>query len=336
MRFGLLAYKTDNVGDDIQSIAARAHIPDPDYLIDRDLLAHFEAPEDVKVVCNGWYSHYPANWPPAPKIKPLLVSMHISQGISASGLIASRYFFSEENAEYLKHFGPVGARDLATLKLFEAAGVPAYFSGCMTLTLQPAGLERRDDVIVLVDVSDKVVSYVRKKTRKQIRLLSAFVSSYNPRDRVEAAREMLTQLETAHCVVTTRLHAALPSLALGTPIYLIDEADDQYRFDGLARLVRHGTEQEFLSGLAIDLDNPEPNAEAHRDIVAGLRKTVAAFVATDDLRPAVDLPLSRLNATLSCVLDQRNTIGKLEWENEQLKAQLARKTPWLPRWGRAG
>ena len=43
---------------------------------------------------------------------------------------AIRYFKS-----YTEKYGPVGARDKETERLFKSKGIPAYFSGCLTLTL---------------------------------------------------------------------------------------------------------------------------------------------------------------------------------------------------------
>jgi hypothetical protein len=90
--YGLMTYSTDNLGDDIQSHATRALLPQVDHLIDRDRLAQFRAQDNVKVVCNGWFSHYPENWPPSSRIEPLLIAMHLNQGNSALGIPTAKYF----------------------------------------------------------------------------------------------------------------------------------------------------------------------------------------------------------------------------------------------------
>src|SRR5688572_10324305 len=79
--FGLLSYAgTNNLGDEVQSLAALRFLPRVDRLVDRDNLSSFETAErtPVSVILNGWYGHRPENWPPAPCIRPLLVSVHFS------------------------------------------------------------------------------------------------------------------------------------------------------------------------------------------------------------------------------------------------------------------
>lgn len=60
-------------------------------------------------------------------VYPLLISMHISDHRPS--------LYSADSCNYYKKHGPVGARDLTTLKDLARANVPAYFSSCLTLTL---------------------------------------------------------------------------------------------------------------------------------------------------------------------------------------------------------
>lgn len=56
MKYALLTYSTENVGDDIQSIAARRFLPRVDYYIDRDQIGEWEnndKNETVKLIANG-------------------------------------------------------------------------------------------------------------------------------------------------------------------------------------------------------------------------------------------------------------------------------------------
>lgn len=132
MKYGLLvtspvsAYK--NIGDYMQSLAAKQFIPDDYCLVEKEAISQFESGDDVKVIMNAWYMWHPENWPPKPCIKPLLISMHITP-LRAEGML------TEKGKEYLIKNGPVGCRDLATKRILEDAGVPAFFSACLTLTL---------------------------------------------------------------------------------------------------------------------------------------------------------------------------------------------------------
>ncbi len=67
MAFGLLTYPdTDNLGDEIQSLAARRFLPRVDYLIDRERIDESPAlpAENVFTILNGWHCWEPMRWPP--------------------------------------------------------------------------------------------------------------------------------------------------------------------------------------------------------------------------------------------------------------------------------
>lgn len=67
MKYALLTYSIENVGDDIQSIAARRFLPRVDYYIDRDQIGEWknnDKNETVKLIANGWYMRDPFKWPP--------------------------------------------------------------------------------------------------------------------------------------------------------------------------------------------------------------------------------------------------------------------------------
>ena len=132
MKYGLLvtspisSYK--NIGDYVQSIAAKQFIGDDYCYVDKETISKFESEEPVKVIMNAWYMWHPENWPPKPCIKPLLTSIHISS-------LTAKEMLDNGGKEYLINNGPIGCRDLDTKKILEDEGVPCFFSGCLTLTL---------------------------------------------------------------------------------------------------------------------------------------------------------------------------------------------------------
>jgi hypothetical protein len=284
MKFGLLSYSdTNNLGDEIQSLAARRFLPQVDHFIDRESLDTFKPGSDaspVALVLNGWFCHRPENWPPAASIRPLLVSMHISTQRPAGALSPPDTMLSEPAVRYLRRLGPVGARDVHTLDLLRAADVEAYFSGCLTLTLERPDVEVEADLLVLGDVPSAIARAVSRMTKK--RIVSVTHANRVDRDiarRFDAAEALLRTYARASCVVTTNLHTALPCVAMGTPVLLLDSAPDQYRFSGLHDLVRHARPKEFLDGrYAFDLDNPSPNGETHRPLRESLIARVRGFV----------------------------------------------------------
>jgi hypothetical protein len=280
----LLTYAdTNNLGDEIQSIAVRQLLPGVDALVDRDSLAGFTPADGAprRIVLNGWYSGAPENWPPSEYLEPLLISMHIS-GTPAyrSGLRARDVMLSEPLAEYLRHYGPVGARDFSTVRLLQRANIDCYFSGCVTLTFPPETEARDEELIVLNEAPPAVEAFIRGRTKK--RVIHTSHSGFWERDtnrRLERARELLDLYARASCVVTSRLHCALPSIAMGTPALLLDVASDQYRFEGLRELLHHCSVEELLAGKApLDPDQPSPPLDRHKDLAAAMKDRIGSFI----------------------------------------------------------
>lgn len=119
-----------NIGDYVQSIAARQYLDHVDEYIEQEEASNYYPEDEVpaKMIMNGWFQWRAENWPPSPYIKPLLVSMHISP-------LKTRQLLTDAGKEFLRKNGPVGCRDLHTKQILEENGIPAYFSGCLTLTL---------------------------------------------------------------------------------------------------------------------------------------------------------------------------------------------------------
>ena len=147
MKYGLLTYTpthgTYNIGDNVQSLAARQYLPQVDTFINRETMADFQGPE-TQLILNGWFTHNPEHWVPAKNIKPLFVSFHLNSS-------AADRMLSEKGVAYLKNHEPIGCRDRHTVRLLESKGIKAYFTGCLTLTLsgyRNAAPTREHDYIV--------------------------------------------------------------------------------------------------------------------------------------------------------------------------------------------
>jgi hypothetical protein len=292
--FGLFCYSyTGNLGDEIQSIAARNFLPTVDVYVDREQLNMFSAASDskIKMIFNGWFLHKSENWPPSADIDPLLISFHLtnSPGLQGIGLRASEILLAEPVNRYLKHFGPVGARDLITLALLQNAGIESYFSGCLTLTLRRPDIDCEDDLIVLNDVPEAVSRHIKTITSKRIITTHHGHQAYPDQDRsqrYQEAERLLNTYAAASCVITTRLHCALPCLAFGTPVLLLETAPDRERFAGLIEHVRHSSVEQFISSAyPFDVNEPLENAGTFLPIQAELRRRVDKFIQSDPLPP---------------------------------------------------
>ena len=216
MKYASLKYKTYNIGDWIQTLAAEQFLPQIDMFIDRDQTNHFQSKEKHLLIMNGWYSHFPKNWPPSPSILPVFTSFHMTPETSLS---------YKANAEYFKRFGPIGCRDRGTLKYFESWNVAAYLSYCLTLTFPRNAVVPKNGKVAIVDAYDIAIpKSLRKRAVKfQHRVLQ---SSSNETNRKVAIELLEFYRKEVNLVITTKIHCAMPCMAMGIPvIYFGDKTD---------------------------------------------------------------------------------------------------------------
>lgn len=233
MKYGLIYYHdTHNLGDDILSYAAKQFLPQVDYYIDREHLDVFipRSREHVAVIANGWYLHYNYTFQPSPYLYPLFIGTHLSK----YGLPFNDYSYIDASlVRYLQAYGPIGCRDSHTAKVLEERQVPSYFSGCLTLTLPKFPDITPNHNVILVDVPNSITDYVQNLLPKKNVLckthrLQEQEAGFEWDVREKKLVEYLKLYQGAALVVTTRLHCALPCLALGTPILFITSFNEDY------------------------------------------------------------------------------------------------------------
>ena len=290
VKYGVLSYGTVNIGDEIQSIAAMQFLPRVDAYINRERLNTFRpaSGDTYMMIMNGWHMHQPRNWPPSANIKPLLISMHLTGVKSYDGIIPYERLLSGKNRAYFTQHAPVGARDLETLGHLQRAGIPSYFSGCLSLTLHCPDVPRQHDLIVLNDVPSETEQIVRRRSAKKIETVSQMTNERDRQKRFAMACKLLETYARASLVVTSRLHCALPCLAFGTPVILITSAADLTRFPGLAELTEHYAADEFCTAFSSSMiDRPRPVSTEHHAMRDTLIRTVTEFIGEDFYRDRV-------------------------------------------------
>jgi len=287
---GYITNSTTNIGDDIQSIAAKRFLKDQGVSVDREFVGEFKYNKKIKTIISGWFMHdkhgywdlakpFPViSWPPASVIDPFFISIHFTGTFLQT-------VFSEKNIQYLKKHAPIGARDLFTLNELQKRNIPSYFSGCLTLTLENT-YKTRNDIIYLVDLDDRCVNYIRSKVTSPLVVIShgkPVLQYLNNDQRLQYAEYILDLYRKAKCVVTTRLHAAMPCLAFKTPVLMLssevkNSAIDS-RFTGLIDLVRHCSKEELCNGETdYDFDNPPQNPTTYIPIRENLIKIITQWV----------------------------------------------------------
>ncbi|TCW17794.1 polysaccharide pyruvyl transferase [Raoultella sp. BIGb0138] len=269
-KFGVIVYEGGefekanllNLGDYVQSTAAKQFLPRVDEYITREGM-HLYNNDTVKMIMNAWYMANPENFPPSKKIDPLYVSLHLNSSIIDK-------IFRPEVVEHFKAHQPIGCRDNHTRDLLISKGVDAYYSGCMTLTL--GNTYKRTEVsneVIFVDIMHDSLT-LKKLLKQPLRLgkriltgrikelvvrrnilqkyfddevldnatyIDQMVPYINADEGFKMADEYLKRLAAARFVVTSRIHTALPCLAMGTPVIFVNGGFktkvDKCRFDGL-------------------------------------------------------------------------------------------------------
>ncbi|SHI35282.1 polysaccharide pyruvyl transferase family protein [Aquimarina spongiae] len=319
MKYGLLTYDENrrffNVGDNIQSLAAKQFLPKVDQLLNRERLAEYSG-EPIKLIMNGWFTHNTHNWVPSEPIDPVFVSFHMNN-------TAAPFMLSEKGIAYLKKHEPIGCRDQFTADTLKAKGIDAYFTGCLTLTLDSYKVDdaERGDQIYIVDPlysypRPEKVFYNTKNTVRNILNGSAFQlgkknkhlknfiskevletaefinqeppsNKYTDEEKFDMAENLLKKYARARLVITSRIHCALPCLALGTPVIFVNGFDsfvDSCRFDGILELFNridvNSKTGEFTANFPLEgqigLDTMVKNLEKHHDLANALKEKVTS------------------------------------------------------------
>lgn len=280
-----MKYATPNLGDEIQTLAAMRFLPHIDAWVDRERLDKFRNWRTHRIILNGWFMHRPEHWPPAKRLKPLIVSFHLTNEIfreNINRVLAPSTILGPQGIDYLRRHEPIGTRDTHTLVQLQNAGIEAYFSGCLTLTLQVADAGPRDGTVYAVDIPNEAFAALSRQCKGPLIRLSHQKRDLKGNARFEKAKMLLAKYATARAVVTTRLHCALPCLALGTPVLFLETAPDAYRFDGLRDFLHKASPEAVIENQAdFDINDPPPNSTQWHTLRDGLIASCQAFIGTN-------------------------------------------------------
>ena len=292
MKYGVLWRKTTkNIGDDMQSYAESLWYPQVDYMVDVEDLDGFHAADDEPVACimSAWYMWHKWNWPPSKSIYPLWVGFHYNDAHRGRprGMPSKWEYLDGIGRDYMLAHAPIGCRDPSTVESLQQRGIPAYFSGCITLTLPQREKKTPERPYVCVVGVDKAVEKKIKRFYKDSGIDVKVIAPTRPEPsgnlswdvRKAQVEEMLDLYQNAVAVYTFRLHCTLPTLALGTPVLLIRKSFQSDRFVPYKDFVHHCTNKAFLEGQFDDwMRNPPPNSDAYLPVRRQLEETVSAFI----------------------------------------------------------
>jgi Polysaccharide pyruvyl transferase len=247
---GSLKASTENLGDYIQILACLRLLERldlrPSIYLDRDTeLASAPALESgsgrVLLPLNGWCKRTVGDdpqWPPHERIIPIFIGFHV-RPFQCPALLEPR------SIDYMKAHGPVGCRDLFTMRVLAEKGVSTYLSHCLSLTFPRRGPEQVGDRVVVASRDREIIDLLPPEYRDD----HIYVNHYTVRGRfsdyLTEAKAMLEFYRTrARLVITTFLHCALPCIAMGVPVIAFlprpewdfQQTSDEERFSGLMQI----------------------------------------------------------------------------------------------------
>jgi hypothetical protein len=197
--------------------------------VHRDASMYQEIPEGTWVLCFGWFMHalfrLRFGFPLHDALRPIFISFHCNK----------RDLLTDEAIAYLRRYGPVGCRDWTTVYLLLSVGVPAFFSGCLTTTVNTLFPDNHVEPgakapVAYVDVPAEDVPAGApsfKHSAVEVRTRSFSGNCY------EALQLLETYRRGHRAVVTSRLHCYLPVRSLGMEVDFQPANRADVRFDGL-------------------------------------------------------------------------------------------------------
>lgn len=228
-----------NIGDNFQFLALE-HIYDTlgltSHLKEISLKDLHSYHGESLIVPLNW-SIFDSNWMDgnklsiSPDIKPLFLAVTL-------GVNHKDSYFNPENIEYLKANGPIGCRDEVTYRKLLKYDIPCYLNGCLTLTIPARACS--GNFIYFVDTPLSLANKIPHDFLQNARFTSHQVyysSKTDPKLIVQNIKKQYDDYkQNAKLVITSRLHAAAPCVAMGIPVIFVKEIIDE-RFSWLDKIL---------------------------------------------------------------------------------------------------
>lgn len=178
-------------------------------------------------------------------------------------------YFNEYNISYLKRFEPIGCRDEITCLYLREIGLDAYTNGCMTSTFDKR--INSGTKVLLIDVPVDLIDCIPSDLLKNAKAFSQqmYIHTSEADDAFKNVKKRYEYYkENASLVITSRLHAAAPCMAMGIPVIFAKEKIDT-RFSWLEKLLPLYGKDEW------DIINWRPEPVEYEDLKELMLKNAA-------------------------------------------------------------
>ena len=253
-----------NLGDFIQTIATKAAIKknfskvEFEYSSSESLM--FKQSGGI-VIMQGYFS-LSNNFLPPPSLLCVFIGTHFNP--SAMNFIQ---FFNAHFPHYFKN-KDLGCRDNFTLEFCQKMGFNAYLSRCLTLTLDKREKSETQSVIFLVNVDEDLMPFIPQNLRENAEFINQKSikiedePNYTQEHFFKKTQNLLGRYKNeAKLIITTGLHIASPCTAMGIPVILIAQNEEQLnRFSALKGIIPIYTKKD-LEQNAVNFSPKVPNIE---------------------------------------------------------------------------
>lgn len=208
------AYRTTNLGDDIQSYVA-TKLFNCNNLVDRDYMAGWK--RDMVVPMIGWYGY--GSFTSVAQL--IFVGFHASSNIRSQIVDKKKWV-----KDLVKEQGfPAFCRDTSTRDFLRSLDIDAEFGGCVTTSLLEYNGYRHGNYDIDYNLSD---------FNPKVTQVVAALKHIEPEKRLELAKDRLELIKEAESINTSRLHVWLPAKMYGTKVnlFLHENIYEPIRFSG--------------------------------------------------------------------------------------------------------
>ena len=191
-------------------------------------------------------------------ITPIFISLHLHDDIFED---------REDLIQYFRKFEPIGCRDEQSCSFFLKHGIEAYIMGCYTLCLPKRIKVPEKGHPFIVDASKELLEFIPQDIKNKAILLSQampfeeYPITHHEDERLEGVAKCYLQryYAEADMVITSRLHAAAPCMAMGIPVILASNNID-FRYAWIDKYLKLYQESEYSEinwnpSIPADLDN---------------------------------------------------------------------------------
>ncbi|MFC1827294.1 polysaccharide pyruvyl transferase family protein [Thermodesulfobacteriota bacterium] len=225
---------------------------------------------------------------------------------------------SEREIKYLKKNEPIGCRDDHTAMNLKKLGIRSYLNGCTTLTLPKRPNNYDCKKVYCIDVYDEVFDFMPDSIKSRCENRTHIFRPMSHDNAMQYAENLLNEYrENASLIVTSRMHCAVPCVAMGIPTIFVNRSYS-YRFSWLEDIIDVYTPDRYN---LIDWSPKEIDCEK-------LKSAMKRIAVKRLLNSDADDDILQLDSIYAKRKKREYCIDALEWFKNQLAEHWDKNTQY--------